>query len=71
MIAMVTVGGVLLIAFTVYEIKFASHPLMPKRVLNRTFVGAVLIDVLYMLSGNMRSTYYSSWVYVIKDWCVD
>ncbi|KAF9020549.1 MFS general substrate transporter [Hymenopellis radicata] len=70
MIAMVTVGGLLLIAFAVYEVKFASHPLMPKRVLNRTFIGAVLIDVLYMLSGNMRSTYYSSWVYVIKDWTI-
>ncbi|KAK0501456.1 MFS general substrate transporter [Armillaria luteobubalina] len=68
MIAMVTVGGILLFAFAAYEKWWARYPLMPPRVLNRTFLGAVCIDVLYMLSGNMRSLYYSSWTWVVKDW---
>ncbi|PBK61276.1 MFS general substrate transporter [Armillaria solidipes] len=68
MIAMIVVGGILLFAFAAYEKWFARYPLMPARVLNRTFVGAVTVDVLYMLSGNMRSLYYSSWTWVIKDW---
>ncbi len=70
MIAMIVVGGILLFGFAAYEKWFARYPLMPARVLNRTFVGAVTVDVLYMLSGNMRSLYYSSWTWVIKDWYV-
>lgn len=70
MIAMVTVGGILLFVFAAYEKWWAPYPLMPPRVLNRTFLGAVCIDVLYMLSGNMRSLYYSSWTWVVKDWYV-
>jgi hypothetical protein len=34
-------------------------------------MGALIIDVTYMMSGNMRSTYYSSWVYVVKDWSLE
>ncbi|KAK0459375.1 MFS general substrate transporter [Desarmillaria tabescens] len=68
MIAMIVVGGVLLFVFAAYEKWFARYPLMPARVLNRTFIGAVTVDVLYMLSGSMRSLYYSSWTWVVTDW---
>ncbi|KAH8830058.1 MFS general substrate transporter [Flagelloscypha sp. PMI_526] len=71
LIAMLVLGGVFLIAFGLWEWKFAKYPLMPKRVINRTFMGALIIDVTYMMSGNMRSTYYSSWVYVVKDWSLE
>ena len=67
-IAMLVVGGVLLLFFVFYEMKWAEHPLMPLRVLNRTFLCCVIIDVFYFLSGNLRSTFFSSWVYVVKDW---
>ena len=65
---MLIVGGVLLLSFVFYEMKWAEHPLMPLRVLNRTFLCCVIIDVFYFLSGNLRSTFFSSWVYVVKDW---
>ena len=65
---MLVVGCVLLVFFVVYEMKWAEHPLMPRRVLNRTFLCCVIIDVFYFLSGNLRSTFFASWVYVIKDW---
>lgn len=67
---MFVVGGVLLIAFVFYEKYWATHPMMPLRVLNKTFMCCIAIDVFYFISGNMRSTYYSSWVWVVKDWCV-
>jgi hypothetical protein len=37
LIAMLVVGAVLLVAFGVYEKKYARYPLQPMRVLNKTF----------------------------------
>ncbi|WVQ73777.1 hypothetical protein IAR50_003357 [Cryptococcus sp. DSM 104548] len=68
LIAMFVVGGLLQIAFVAWEWKFASHPLMPKRVLNRSLICSCIIDFCYYLSGYIHSTYYSSWIYVIVDW---
>lgn len=74
MIAMVVVGGILLIIHVVYEIKFAKYSLLPKRVLfNRTFVCSVIIDVLYMLGGYMPLLYFTSYTMAtlnlsIRDW---
>lgn len=49
MIAMMVVGGLLLIAYSVYEIKWARFPSMPRRLLfNKTFVMAIVIDSTYM-----------------------
>ncbi|KAI5479985.1 hypothetical protein MNV49_002275 [Pseudohyphozyma bogoriensis] len=68
-IAMIVVGGVLLISLFVWEFKFARYPLMPKRICNRTFICCVGIDFLYYCSGYIQSLYYSSWVYVVKaEW---
>ncbi|KAK7033011.1 hypothetical protein R3P38DRAFT_3313100 [Favolaschia claudopus] len=71
LIAMFVVGGILLIAFGGWEFKGASHPIMPRRVLNKTFLCCVAIDFLYYLSGYVTLTYFSSYVYVVKDWSLE
>ena len=69
MIAMIVCGFVILIGFLVWEVKFAEYPMLNKRVwYNKTFICAVIIDIFYFVSGNVRSTYYSTWVFVIKPW---
>ncbi|WRT69177.1 uncharacterized protein IL334_006161 [Kwoniella shivajii] len=68
LIAMFVIGGILMIAFTVWELKFAKHPIMPKRILNRSLICSCVIDFSYYLSGYIHSTYYLSWVYVVVDW---
>ncbi|KAI5479989.1 MFS transporter, siderophore-iron transporter [Pseudohyphozyma bogoriensis] len=67
MIAMEVVGWIILAGFVAWEWKYSKHPLMPKRCLNRTFIGCAIIDTLYEFSGYLP-LYYSSWVYVQKDW---
>ncbi|KAF7327597.1 hypothetical protein MKEN_00338900 [Mycena kentingensis (nom. inval.)] len=67
-IAMFVVGGLLLIAFFIYEWKYTEHPIMPRRVMNRTLICCIVIDFMYYLSGYLGTTYFSSWIYVIKDW---
>lgn len=48
LIAMMVVGGVLLICYVIYEIKWAKMPSAPRRlVFNKTFVMAVVIDSFY------------------------
>ncbi|UKZ80213.1 hypothetical protein TrVFT333_007970 [Trichoderma virens FT-333] len=69
LIAMMIVGGLLLMAYIVFEMKFARVPSAPRRlVFNKTFVMAIVIDSFYMLAGNIRSLYWSSYVYVAKPW---
>ncbi|GKT97081.1 siderophore iron transporter [Colletotrichum tofieldiae] len=69
LIAMMVVGGILLIAYVVYEIKWAKVPSAPRRlVMNKTFLMAIVIDSFYMLAGNMRGLYWSSYVYIAKPW---
>lgn len=69
MIAMLVVGAVLIIAFVFYEVFVAPIPLMNARIAkNKVFWLGVIIDVFYFASGTVRSTYYSSYVYVVKDW---
>lgn len=68
-IAMIIVGAILLIVYVLYEIFVAPHPSAPKRVVfNKTFLMAVIIDFIYMMAGNMRSLYLSSYVWIVKDW---
>ncbi|OBR09764.1 Siderophore iron transporter [Colletotrichum higginsianum IMI 349063] len=69
LIAMMVVGGVLLVAYVVYEMKWAKVPSAPRRlVMNKTFLMAIVIDSFYMLAGNMRGLYWSSYVYIAKPW---
>ncbi len=69
MIAMLAVGAFLLICFAVWEWRYAKAPMLTKSLLNnRTFLLAVTIDFFYFMAGNMRSLYWSSYVYVVSQW---
>lgn len=69
MIAMVVVGGVLLIAYFTYNALWAPVPSMPLRVIrNRTFLCAVVIDFIWQFGGMISLLYFSSYVWVVKDW---
>ncbi|KAE8155087.1 MFS general substrate transporter [Aspergillus avenaceus] len=71
LIAMMIVGGILLIAYVLYEIKWARVPSSPRRMIfNKTFLMAIIIDGFYMckLAGSIRELYWSSYVYVAKPW---
>jgi MFS family permease len=49
LIAMMVVGGLLLIFYVAYEIQWAKMPSAPRRlVFNRTFIMAIIIDGFYM-----------------------
>ncbi|PLB45227.1 hypothetical protein P170DRAFT_440373 [Aspergillus steynii IBT 23096] len=69
MIAMIVCGFVILVLFVFWDVRWANYPLLNRRVWhNKTFICAVVIDIFYMVSGNIRSTYYTTWVFVIKPW---
>jgi hypothetical protein len=68
LIAMLTIGFLLFIAWGVWDGFFASYPIMPRRLFNRTFIACIAIDFFYYFSFYMYGNYFSSWVYVIKDW---
>nr|BAK05769.1 predicted protein [Hordeum vulgare subsp. vulgare] len=68
LIALLTVGGILFIACCVWEWKFASHPIMPRRIFNKTFMCCIGIDFNYYFSGYLSDTYWSSWLYVVHDY---
>ncbi|TRM59391.1 major facilitator superfamily domain-containing protein [Schizophyllum amplum] len=71
MIAMMVVGGVFLILYVLYERFLATFPSSPGRILkNKTFMMAVIIDFLYMVAGNLRGLYLSSYVYITQEWSV-
>ncbi|KAK7409431.1 hypothetical protein QQX98_008392 [Neonectria punicea] len=68
-IAMLVVGFVLLIAFALFEVYLAPKPLMTKRILkNRTFLAAVTIYTFNQTASAVRNTYFSSYIYIIKEW---
>ncbi|GAA5842134.1 hypothetical protein JCM11251_006535 [Rhodosporidiobolus azoricus] len=68
LIAMLAIGPACLVAFPLYEWKFAKYPCMPKRILlNRTFITAVLINVVYMIAAYLQLLYLSSYVYIVTD----
>ncbi|KAF7557405.1 hypothetical protein G7Z17_g664 [Cylindrodendrum hubeiense] len=68
-IAMLVVGFVLLIVFTLFEVYLAPKPLMTKRILkNRTFLAAVTIYTFNQMASAVRNTYFSSYIYIIKEW---
>jgi hypothetical protein len=84
LIAMLVLGGVLFISWAVWDGFFAKYPIMPRRVLNRTFVchvlytsikltnqfACVFIDFFYFFSSYLVDTYFSSWTWVVTDWSV-
>ncbi|KAJ1033794.1 hypothetical protein NDA16_000004 [Ustilago loliicola] len=67
-IAMFVCGGVILGMFVAWEMLYASHPVLNKRVwYNRTFLLAVTIDLFYFMGGNLRSTYYGTYTLVATN----
>lgn len=68
-IAMLVVGVVLLVAFGLFEKYLASKPIMTRRILNnRTFLVAVTIYTFNQMASSVRFTYFSSYIYIIKEW---
>ncbi|BGP47631.1 hypothetical protein JCM10450v2_003496 [Rhodotorula kratochvilovae] len=68
LIAMLAVGSLCLLTFPIYEWKLAKYPSAPARILrNRTFVTAVIIDFVYMLSAYLQILYLPSYVYIVTD----
>lgn len=69
MIAMLVVGCAVLVAFTLYEIFLAPKPLMTRRIVfNRGFICAIIVDVTNQMASSTRNIYFSSYIYIIKDW---
>ncbi|GAA6044621.1 hypothetical protein JCM8097_003410 [Rhodosporidiobolus ruineniae] len=68
LIAMLAVGSACLVAYPLYEWKFAKFPSMPKRILfNRSFITAVVINVVYMIAAYLQLLYLASYVYITQD----
>ncbi|KIW39024.1 uncharacterized protein PV06_08841 [Exophiala oligosperma] len=69
MIAMLVTGFVLLVGFVCFEAFLSPKPLMTKRIIkNRTFLAAVVIYTFNQTASSTRNTYFSSYLYVIKEW---
>ncbi|KAF0317888.1 hypothetical protein GQ607_014912 [Colletotrichum asianum] len=68
-IAMLVVGFVLLIGFVLFEMYVSPKPFMTKHILqNRTFLAAAAIYTFNQMASPVRNTYFSSYVYIIKQW---
>lgn len=69
MIAMIVIGFILLIGFVLYEAFLAPKPIITKRILkNKAFLAAVMVDIFNQMASGTRNIYFSSYIYIIKDW---
>ncbi|KAJ8117418.1 hypothetical protein OPT61_g1372 [Boeremia exigua] len=69
MIAMLVVGFVILGLFAAFEVLIAPKPIMTRRIFhNRAFICALIVDVSGQMGSSTRATYFSSYVYIIKNW---
>lgn len=69
MIAMLVVGFVVLGLFAAFEVFVAPKPIMTRRIFrNRAFICALLVDVFGQMGSATRANYFSSYVYIIKNW---
>ncbi|KAH5200990.1 hypothetical protein HBH76_014240 [Parastagonospora nodorum] len=69
MIAMIVTGFVVLGFFATFEIFFAPKPIMTRRIFcNRAFICALLVNVFNQMASATRNNYFSSYVYIIKEW---
>lgn len=68
MIAMEVCGAVILAAFGIWEWKFASNPILPRRILNRNFCLSAHVAIIQFICGSMYNTYWSSWVWVVQEY---
>jgi MFS family permease len=69
MIAMIVTGLIILGFFGTYEVFVAPKPIMTHRILrNRAFICALLVNVFNQMGSATRANYFSSYIYIIKDW---
>ncbi|KAK1240364.1 hypothetical protein MKX07_004392 [Trichoderma sp. CBMAI-0711] len=67
-IAMIVVGFVMLIVFSLYEAFLAPTPLLTWNLLiDRTVVGACLLDATYQISYYCWANYFTSFLQVVND----
>jgi hypothetical protein len=65
-IALMVVGFFVLVAFVVYERWGAQKPFIPAHLLvNRTVIGACLLDITYQVSYYCWATYFTSFLQVV------
>ncbi|KAJ5347213.1 siderophore iron transporter mirB [Penicillium brevicompactum] len=65
-ITMMVVGFVVILAFVAYERWFAKKPFIPSHLLiNRTVIGACLLDITYQVSYYCWATYFTSFLQVV------
>lgn len=67
-VAMFVVGGIILIAFVLFEIYVAPFPCMHKLNFNRTVITEICFNIFYFMSSALRETYLSSFVWIYMDW---
>lgn len=68
-VAMLVIGFVLLVAFVLFEMFLAPKPLMTRRIIkNRTFLASVTIFTFNQMASAVRNTYFSSYMYIVKEW---
>jgi MFS family permease len=69
MIAMLVVGFVILGLFAAFESLVAPKPVMTRRIFrNRAFICALITDTFSQTASATRNNYFSSYLYVTKDW---
>ena len=69
MIAMIVVGFVILGLFILFEVFLAPKPIMTKRMFNnRALMCALIVDTISQMASATRNNYFSSYIFVIKDW---
>lgn len=68
MIAMMVVGGFLIVLFFLWEVLWAPFPITPRRVLNRTVICCIVIDFFYQFAGMLPLQYLSSYVWIVQNW---
>ncbi|KAI7204395.1 hypothetical protein KC316_g1993 [Hortaea werneckii] len=67
--AMIVCGFVILIGFICYEAILAPKPVVTRKLLtNKTFMLAISIDISIQLASGIRATYFSSYIWIVKDW---
>ncbi|KAJ6597052.1 drug:h+ antiporter [Mycena vulgaris] len=69
MLAMFSLGIILIPVFALWDFRWAKYPVIPFRfVINRSVVGASLIGAFDFMAFYLTFTYLYSYVIVVKDW---
>lgn len=69
MIVMEVMGFVILALFIMYELWVAPQPIMARKVIrNKVFLAALGANLFEQMTTSIGANYFSSYMYVIKDW---